>query len=201
MPMTIACPSCGAQLTVSRTMAERQMDCPHCQATLIVPTPPPTGEDVPKVSSRGSSLSRPKSYHVACSECGAKVRVRAEHLGRKVQRPSCRRTFAVGLPAGPAVPVPVRAERDEQPPVHRSERLERSEGYQHQVIEKKSNLWTWFVGLPVGVLLLTSTFLLVLPILCCGGLCVAGALMPHEEGNRPGASPQPAFPPPQRNQP
>jgi len=113
---THVCAQCGATLELGDEHLGRRLRCAACRTEFTVTAP------------GGDSQARPESspepqleaLTVPCLACGTLLKIRNEHLGRKLRCPQCGHEFTPDAPAeGPAEPADDRPEappEPEQPP-------------------------------------------------------------------------------------
>ena len=139
--------------------------CPACRKRFTVPAEPGRTASATKGDLLPPRRPGAPALTVGCPGCGRSIPLAGPHeLSILLECSVCQTQF---VPSGSPAP-PAR-------PTQRYETQRQEVIYQHTLHETKSrNLWQWFVGLPVGILLLVITLLLVAPCMCCGLALIVG---------------------------
>ena len=76
MDLTFNCPKCGVELEVDASGAGEEIDCPACNAAIVIPhpTPPPVGQPVPAGETAAASGWATLAAPVIASSAAAKVK-------------------------------------------------------------------------------------------------------------------------------
>jgi uncharacterized protein (TIGR03067 family) len=128
----VSCPECSKRLKVADTSVGKKVKC-SCGKVFVAETedaahrpPSPPGRGV---GGEGGSAAAPEKVLVACSECGAKLKVATTSLGKKMKCPKCAGVFTASAeeeaPASPPAkkatkPPPKLAESEEDAPEARA---------------------------------------------------------------------------------
>ena len=97
MPISAACPGCGAKFQAPDKLAGRRAKCPKCGAAIAV-----GGATEPADQTAGANSGEP-SIAATCS-CGKRFRAKAELAGKRVKCPGCGN--ALTIPGGQPAPSP-----------------------------------------------------------------------------------------------
>lgn len=106
---------CGQKILVADDMAGRSVYCPACGKTITVP--PPNSKDVVPVATLVDAGKEAEKFFSTC-DCGQKLRVKKETIGRKIFCPSCRNQILIraeGTKTAPAPPKSAPAKKKPAP--------------------------------------------------------------------------------------
>lgn len=107
----VTCKNCGSGVQVKATLRGQKRACPKCQAMLLL-------EPSPEHSANSAQFATPtpvkqalesnafdpneKFVRVVCQNCGTKLKVGKEHLGKSSPCPKCGRPVKIEQPKSPA---------------------------------------------------------------------------------------------------
>ena len=93
----VQCPECNKKLKVADTSVGKKVKCSCGQ--VFVAAPPDDAAPPPKPAV--AAAAAPEKVFVACTECGAKLKVATASLGKKMKCPKCAAVFVAKIEAAP----------------------------------------------------------------------------------------------------
>ncbi|MBU0637665.1 MAG: rhomboid family intramembrane serine protease [Planctomycetes bacterium] len=117
---------CGAKINAPASALGRKVRCPKCQGVVLLrtatkapvplpkttPAPAQNSGSVPALTAKQAPADRLECIRVSC-ECGAALRIPAQHAGRKAKCPKCQRVFVAPRVTEPMDPAPAATEPED----------------------------------------------------------------------------------------
>src|ERR1700722_12509847 len=103
----VQCPECSKKLKVADTSVGKKVKC-SC-GHVFVAAPPEEAAPPPKPAVAPAGAA--EKVFVACTECGAKLKVATTSLGKKMKCPKCAAVFVANIQEAPK-PKPAKDEDD-----------------------------------------------------------------------------------------
>src|SRR5215468_9218912 len=89
----VSCPECGKKLKIADTSVGKKVKGP-CGHVFVADS----GSSAAVTAAPPAPAIAPEKVYVACSECGAKLKVATTSLGKKMKCPKCSAVFLANLP-------------------------------------------------------------------------------------------------------
>jgi hypothetical protein len=176
MSLRCSCPHCGRVLTAPDDRAGKRATCPACRQKFLLP-----GSSAPPPVRLPATALAPPPLPMPCPGCGRLIALQPDEMSTLIECAQCLTRFVPGASVQAPAPVVAPAQVIVPPPAPQPQLVYQQTEYTH----RSRNLWQWFVGMPVGVLLLTVAGLILAPFCCCGGAFLLGLV--KEPGRGAGA--------------
>jgi predicted Zn finger-like uncharacterized protein len=96
-----SCPHCSARIRLPEDAAGKRVRCPKCKEPFRVPATKPAASPAPKPAADALSSLSDNILRFPCDDCGAKLKAKAESVGKRVKCRKCGSIMRVPDPNPP----------------------------------------------------------------------------------------------------